>query len=367
MNHDENDDTSQADESARPENVDGDAPTNSQQSPTAEGLASVATQSVDRPRFKNRGTGLIFFGVLQIIMGLCCALLVPLMLLSLFVTPPTGAPPSVRMLIPAIAIYGMLAVHFIWLGVGSILARRWARALTLVFSWLWLVIGILTLIMMIFWMPDISTLAAQDKQVPPHVARVIQMVMLGTMVCIYIVLPGIFVAFYQSKHVKVTCDVKDPHVRWTDKCPLPVLALSLLLGYGAFSMIFSMISAPVLPFFGVLLKGVPGGLAFFAITILFAYLAWATYRLKMSAWWTTLVAYAVFGLSSMITFARVDLMEFYREMDMPEEQLKIIEQSGMIERMNMPLMIGVSFVVLLGYMLWVRRYFVGGAVTNVDS
>lgn len=300
-------------------------------------------------------------------MGCCCALLIPLMLLPLLVGPASGAPTSVRMMIPAVGMYALLAVQFVWLGVGSILARRWARALTLVLAWMWLVIGIQALIMMCLWMPDMFNMAAQDQQVPPQAMIVFQVVMLGTMGCIYLFLPGVFIVFYQSKHVKATCEFKDTHVRWTDKCPLPVLALSLMLGYGAFSMIFSVSYGSVIPFFGILLKGVPGGLVTLAITLLFAYLAWATYRLKMMAWWTTFVVYVVFCVSSIITFSRVNMMEFYREMDFPEEQLKFIEQSGIVERMNMPLMVGVGFVVFVGYMLWVRRYFVAGSVPNVGS
>ena len=49
---------------------------------------------------------------------------------------------NVRMMIPGIALYLMLAVAFIWLGVGSIRARRWAWTLTVVLSWMWLIMGV---------------------------------------------------------------------------------------------------------------------------------------------------------------------------------------------------------------------------------
>jgi hypothetical protein len=52
---------------------------------------------------------------------------------------------------------------------------------------------------------------------------------------------------------------------------------------------------------------------------------------------------------------------------MPEEQLKVIEDSGMIEKMNMPVMMGVSGVVLLGFLLWVRRYMVAAPAARADS
>ena len=280
------------------------------------------------------------------------------MLLSLLVGGSAGAATNVRMMIPAVGFYAFLAVLFVVLGIGSILARRWARALTLVLAWMWLAGGILALLMMSVWMPNVFDAAAQEQQLPPQAMIVMQVVMLGTMGCMYLVVPGVFVSFYQSPHVKATCEFKDPHVRWTDNCPLPVLALSLLLGFGAATMLFSVCYGGVIPFFGILLKGVPSALVILCITLLFAYLSWATYKLKMGAWWTTLVFYGVLGISAIVTFSRIKMMNFYREMNFPEEQLELMQKSGMVDRMNMPLMMGASFAAIVGFMLWVRRYFV---------
>lgn len=315
------------------------------------------------PRFKDRSIGLIVFGAFQILMGALCAMFIPLVLLPVVLDLPAGPPTNARMMIPALGLYAILAIVLVWLGVGSILARRWARALTLVLAWMWLVMGIVASIAISVLMPNLLSAAAQDPQVPPEAMIFIKVMMLGTMGCIYLVIPGVFVVFYQSPHVKATCDFKDPNVRWTDKCPLPALALSMMLGFGAVSMVPSL-NYGVFPFFGILLKGAPAILVIVGVALLFAYLAWATYKLKMSAWWTTLAVYVGFGVSTVVTFSRISMLEFYREMDMPEEQLAIIKNSGMLDRMNMPLMMGVGFVLIVGFMLWVRRYFVAAARTD---
>ncbi|MCH9657021.1 MAG: hypothetical protein K0U86_17695 [Planctomycetes bacterium] len=361
MNDNENNDSSQADEPIEPDQIKDETPTASPQ-PTGPAVSStVGNPSANHPPFKDRITGLIVFGILQIFMGGCCVLLIPLMLLSQYVAPAAGTQMNVRMLVPMIGMYAFLAVVLIWLGVGSILARRWARALTLVLAWTWLVIGILAMIMIVSWGPNLFNMAGQDQQVPKEMLVFMQVVMTGTIGCMYLFLPGIFVFFYQSKHVKATCEQRDPHVRWTDKCPLPVLAMSLMLGYGSLSFFYSASYGFVTPFFGILLKGIPGGIVMLPFTLLSAYLAWATYQLKIAAWWTTLAVYVTFGVSGIITFSRIDLMDLYREMNMPEDQLKFIEKSGMIDRMNMPLIFGMSFVVFVGYLLWVRRYFIASS------
>lgn len=358
MNDNEKDDSSPADEPTKPDPVSDELPAQSAQSTSAGGSSSVDSRSAGRPPFKDRSTGLIIFGLLQIIMGGFCALMIPLMLLSLTIAPDTNPQLNAQAMIPAIGIYTLLAVLLIWLGVGSFLARRWARALTLVLAWMWLVIGILSMIMITVWMPNLFNMAGQDQKIPPEMLLLMQVVMTGTIGCMYLFLPGIYVLFYQSKHVKATCEMKDPHVRWTDKCPLPVLALSLMLGSSSVSIFYSAGYGFVTPFFGILLKGLPGGLVMLSFSLLAAYLAWATYKLKIAAWWTMLIAYVIFGVSSIITFSRIDMMDLYKEMDMPKEQLKIIEQSGIVDRMNMPLMFSLGFVVFVGYMLWVRKYFV---------
>ncbi len=84
----------------------------------------IEDSSVDTPEFRDRSTGLFIFGFLQIALGCLAALMIPLMLLSLAVSPPSGGASAAQM-IPAAGIYAMLAVVLVWLGVGSIRARRW--------------------------------------------------------------------------------------------------------------------------------------------------------------------------------------------------------------------------------------------------
>src|SRR5690242_15737006 len=96
--------------------------------------------------FKNRKVGLIIFGVLTIIAGCICALFVPLMLLAPKMAARTGQPPTppAMMIAPAL-IYSVIAIDFVWLGIGSVMARRWARALLAIQSWTALVWGVLAL------------------------------------------------------------------------------------------------------------------------------------------------------------------------------------------------------------------------------
>ncbi len=330
-------------------------------------VMSESVQTASPSVFKDRSTGLIIYGFFQIALGGLAALMIPLMLVSIRMSPPGGGGATVKQVIPAIGVYAIFALTFICLGVGSILARRWARALTLVLSWMWLAVGVVSLAMMVIWLPKISNLiSAQGQELPPQALTVMYVTMFGTLGCMYLVLPGIFITFYQRADVKATCDAKDAKIRWTDHCPLPVLSLSLLLALGATSILWSAGYDFVTPLFGVILKGIYGAIFFFGFSAVLLYLAWAIYKMRLFAWWATLAAFVLFGLSTIVTFSRISLMDLYREMDFPEDQLKTIEEAGVLE-VNVPLIVVIYLALFIGYMLWVRTYMVAGSRPASDS
>jgi hypothetical protein len=175
---------------------------------------------------------------------------------------------------------------------------------------------------------------------------------------IFLVLTGMLVLFYRSPHVKATCEARDPVVRWTDACPLPVLALSLMLGFSAESMLPMLVAYhSVMPFFGRLLTGAPGTLLILVMIALWSYCAWAAYRLKPAGWWTILIGFGVMMASTLITFARVDPIEMYRLMGYPEQQIAQIQQYSFLKGSNFFLLMLICPLPLFGYLVWVKKYF----------
>lgn len=227
--------------------------------------------------FKDRTTALILFGILEILLGVLCALIVPFMVLGMLASaalPSEGvAPMSAGMMAPAVLMYTGLAAWFISMGLGSIQARRWARALLLVSSWMWLIGGIAGLVFLIVLMPDMYDGMAESGQLPAQVAVIMKYAMIAFMTAFGVVLPGVLVLFYGNRHVKATCEFKDARVRWTDKCPLPVLAVSLLFALWAGCMPLMGFYGWVFPFFGLTLNGPVGAGACLAAMLIFAYTA----------------------------------------------------------------------------------------------
>jgi hypothetical protein len=313
--------------------------------------------------YKDRSTGLIIFGILTILLGCVAGLFVPLMLVGQAVSAKTtGAPAPFATILPTLSIYGILAVALVWLGIGSIMARRWARALLLIFSWSWLIIGLLVFVFMAILMPKmLANLSASGTTIRPAMpSAAITGMMIGMFLVfgvIFVILPALWTFFYHSRHVKATCETRDPTARWTDACPLPVLGFCLWLAFSVPTMLITPLTGhAVIPFFGIFLTNVPGTILYLAIAALWSYAAWSLYKLKQLGWWLILIAWCLFVTSSFLTFARHDMIEMYRLMGYPKEQIEQMQKSGLLIGSCMMWLMGLTMLPFLGYLLFIRRY-----------
>jgi hypothetical protein len=318
------------------------------------------------PTYKDRSTGLVVFGILTILLGGLCALLLPLMLFGQVMAARTN-PGSANLaaMVPGMAVYGFLAVALVWLGIGSIRARRWARALLLIFSWSWLVMGIFMLIGVGLIMPKLfanmaATAPANQPGMPGAMELGVIVFMLLFFGVFFILAPAIWIYFYNSRQVKATCEARDIVTRWTDACPLPVLGLCLWLAFPVPMMLLMPLMGHIaMPFFGVFLTGGPGMLFCLMVAAIWGYAAWLVYHLKPQGWWLILVALVVFLVSGLLTFARHDVLEMYQLMGYPQAQIDQMQKTGLLTGNRMGWLMGLSALPFLGYLFFVKKYFRG--------
>jgi hypothetical protein len=310
------------------------------------------------PAYRDRRTGLILFGIVEIIIGLFCLLLAFFMVVGVMMGRAAGTGTEIRMIVPSLLMYPVLAAAFISLGIGSMMRRRWARALSLIAAWSWLLVGIAACVMLLVMAPMIFGGELRGNGAMPEEAKMAVMVIAGTMFgFMFIVVPGSLVLFYRSPHVKATCEAADPHRRWTDACPLPVLAVSLWMLFGGLMMPLMPISYNgVFPFFGKLLHGVAGTAVFLVLTIVWLYAAWAIYRLKRAGWLITVVTVGLLTISNAVTFGTIDLTEMYRAMGYSEAMLQQIKAVSFSGRQILAMTL-IGAALLLGYLAFIYRYF----------
>ncbi len=308
------------------------------------------------------------FGVFQIILGLLAALMVPLVALSAFMSrlSPRGTMRASQFL-SGVATYTFIAAVLLALGIGSVQMKRWARALTLVTSWYWLIMGALVTVLLTAVLPvAMRTVLAQMKQSGPEapspaastaVMAVILTLMIIFMAFFLVVVPTAFVIFYGRKDVAETCRHRDPVERWTDRTPLPVLFASVVLFTGAVYLLLTGVTTPLFPFFGRYLTGVAGAACFLGMATLDIYLAIALFRLHGAAWWIAICTLAIRLFSMALTYARANMMTAYSKMGMSDAQLQMMNSSPMLRGHVLLWWSLLSMVFFFGYLLWLKRYF----------
>jgi hypothetical protein len=321
------------------------------------------TPSAPALMYKDRSTGLVLFGILELGIALLCLLGFAFMLLSVGMTAAGAVPGAPAMnrgaIVSGSLFYLGIAVFFGAMGVGSLLARRWARTLMLIVSWLWLAVGIFASVAVVFILPGMfDNLAATGGPDAPQVAAFARGCTTAIIVVLYILLPLAFLLFYRSPHVKATVEARDPRIRWTDRCPAPVLAASLLLGYGAVASLITLTTYQAVPVFGKVLAGA-SAVAFMAVmAVACAALARAAYRLEPWAWWGMLGLWVFGTVSSAFFFLRdFDWRELYEAMGALSPEM---EQMGILdfwENPAMKLLVAATLLAGLGYLLWIRRFF----------
>ena len=312
--------------------------------------------------FKDRYALLVCAGILQALLGVACLLLVGLMLFALVMLGTLereGMPGmSVSAMLPGMAMYCGGMVWFLTMGIGSLLARRWARDLSLASSWIWLVMGTAGFVAVLLLGPDIfSSVIPEGERAQAPAAHVLFAITLGMLSIIYLLIPGVLVLLYSGRNVAATCAFRDPQPRWTGRMPLPVLAVFLLLLSSVMGLASLACYRFAFPFFGVIISGVPGAVVMVFLTAAALLCAWGYYRLRPWAWACSVALVCLWAASTVITFARADLREYYEATGMPREQVEMtVNVMQQVEGMMIPMTL-LAGLGCLGYLLFIRRYF----------
>ncbi|MBN1782861.1 hypothetical protein JW948_17130 [bacterium] len=307
--------------------------------------------------FKDRRGTLAFFGVVMIFMGAGSLLLIPLMLLSMAAGMLTGegGQPAAAM-VPSILFYFVLGGVFIGLGVGSAMKKRWARALILVLHWIWLATGVFSTLFMAVIFRDIIRIMVGEIQDPVLMGLMYAIVILTTGL-IFIVHPLIFIVIYRNPNVKATFEYYDPDERWTDRKPLPVLAVCFMQVYGAVSLMSGAMYHWTVPFFGTLLYGLAGALVTTLLLIVQVFLIRELYRQSLRAWWVLVGLILTGSVSFVMTFMKHDFLEIYRFMNYSEEQMAMLHSMGSFWNRDFPVYILIVSLCYILFLFYIKNYF----------
>ncbi len=300
----------------------------------------------DETHTADRSRGLVVAGVFQLLLAALSIALALFVAAGFELAQQRNPATAGGTLASALVVYGLAAVYFISTGVGSIRARRWARALGVVVSAVWFAAGAVSTTMLAIVLPKALKAAATPR------TGVVSSLAIALAVFLGIVVPLALFLFYRSASVRETCERRDPKARWTDRTPLPVLAVVLVVAFGSIAMLANLAS-PTMSLMGKIVSGAPAAMTFFALALLGAFLAVQLYRLREAAWWTLVLLQIAGLIYGGVTLARTDFAEMARRGGSPA--LSAIYRD--------PLVIGAfvaTWLAYLAFLLYLRRYFVGG-------
>jgi hypothetical protein len=306
--------------------------------------------------YKNRRGGLIFFGLVEMAIGGLCLLLVAFMIFGVFVaanTPRAGVPDlQFRQMFTSLSVYLLGGVLMVTLGVGSVLARRWARDLSLIVAWIWMVVGVFTAATMIVLVPRFMPRMPADQA---QTSTIVLTCLTIVFAFFGVVVPLALILFYRSPNVRATCVALDPHPRWTERVPLPLLALALWTLSGAVALM-TMSAYAVLPLGRQIITGPLAILAYCALGLFMLYMSWGLYTRSRVAWWLGIAYGALTAIYCVVVFPRIDYDKMISAMHIP--RTPGMPDLGDIYRSPWFLAyLAFFFLLYFGYFAFVYRYF----------
>ncbi len=269
--------------------------------------------------------------------------------------------------------YGGTGVLMIVVAFGCFLFKRWARPFVLTLGWGWLYIGVVMVISIVAMMGPMNEFmgrivstegAASTAPGAPAVPSmegffsIFMVIYLVFLSVFLIVVPGLLLWLNWGTDVRRTLEMRDPQPRWTDRQAAPLIGLtiaSLMAAILSLPSLFLMSQPWMSQFF-------PSGMLrnlFFLVPLAWGYVAWGSYRGQFAAWAVAvlmLVAGATMGIFSM---QNINWSEVYQQMGMPEKEVALIVPlvEQMLSPKRMGILMAMSMLPILGFLIWVLRYF----------
>jgi hypothetical protein len=311
-----------------------------------------APSAAPLPAWRDRSGALLGFGWLLVALGALCGLLAVFLLAASLWLPAGRERAPVRP--EGAAVYVLIAATFVVLGLGSIRARRWARALIVVVLWLWILTGVGGFLMMAFLLPR-----AFPGSVGGSAAGALGCVMLFVLsffALFSIVLPVVLLLFYRREDVRATVESRDPESSWVDRLPESLLAIVLALAFGAGVSILSLFSVKAVPLFGSVLTGAAAVLCLLVTGALSALLAWAVAKKNPLGWWG-LVLFQVVTPLNLLTLRQIDMETLLRQMGYPDDQAAAASRLLVFQSPIFVIAAGAAWIGLWVFLFTVRKHF----------
>jgi hypothetical protein len=167
--------------------------------------------------------------------------------------------------------------------------------------------------------------------------------------------------FYKSAKVRTVFEAHDPNLYWTERYPFPLLAVLLLFLISIIVLHIAMFFQAMFPMFGRISLGRDSVYILALCSLIFVVLIYGIARLKLWAWWGSLVYVSLLTVSSVMTFSRYRFYDIVQMMNLPAYELEFINKMLLIHDYRLVGLITVPLLAALILLIYSRQYFLKDA------
>jgi len=248
--------------------------------------------------------------------------------------------------------YYVIAALFIPVGIGHVKLRRWVLTLTQLYIWFWLGAGILFFGNFVLLIPSIFKLS------PHRDVLFLQLVTIGvSSFIVLIMLPVLAFWFYKSKKVKSAFKEHDSNSYWTERYPFSLLALLLLFVIMIIVMHIAIFFQSLFPMFGQIMLGRQSVYIIALCILVLGILIYGTVRLKIWAWWGSLVYVSLLTISSVMSFSRHSFYDIILMMNLPAYEMEFLDKMTLLHDYHLVGLFTAPLLIILGLVIYSKRYF----------
>lgn len=306
-------------------------------------VVQLAYQTVERKDFRDQRGLLVALGMLLLAGATGISGVGVLSILMRLVD--RGIPPiDIQNLVSAMVFGAGLTVLWM-LTYGALRLRRWIRPMVLLLSVFVVCSCIVPIIGAVAGLQGVKS----------------GMLGFGLVLSIVMMLPplvvaGVMFAYFNSVHVKRTLEYHDPQARWTDRYPLPVLAITLATGI--LSLICAaMWFAPALPFFGRLVSGQPQTVLLLILGFIFAVSTLLQFHRRMEGLLIACSTLLLLQISIIYSAFALPIPRIASAMGATGIDLEIVTASAISNPAFVSAVTSLYTVFCLGYAFLNRHYF----------
>lgn len=304
---------------------------------------------------KDHSAGLVVFGALFVLLGVVAFVIAMALMVATSSAGLGGAKVSQYRIVMGV-LFG-LSVWCILIGLGSAKAKRWARSMILAGSWVSVFFGALFLAVVLYLLPDVFDLAIDAGWLSTGFAMRLLYGTFFLAAALLLVVPVAAIVFYGLRGVQNTCERKNPAPCWTDRLPLPLLAMGLVSLCGFLYLLFGASSNYVVFLFGHVVTGWKGFSVLLGVSAAYGYVGWGGFARKIHAWWLAYVVTLLVAASMMHTFSDLDMGSLYAAMGYDAEQVAQLEQIEFLNPATLTFATCLWSVLACILLAWVRDAF----------